>query len=453
MPAISVVIPVCNVEKYLPQCLDSVMKQTFTDLEIICVDDGSKDSSGLILDEYAKKDCRIRVFHKENTGYGNSMNIGVRNADGDYISVIESDDFAEADMLEKLYLAAIKSGAEITKANHYNYKDGKDYFCDWLKDFPKGEVISSREYPLLLYKANTIWTCLFKRSFLLQHDIRFHETPGASFQDISFALQGWLWAERIYFIEDAVLHYRNDNPGSSMHNPSKVFCVFDEYEWLEKKFEKFWTTSSEIESYFVAAKYADYLSHYNRVAMQYQYALLIRMKESLEMDLQKGRMQKHAFQERVWKAVCEINDDINTFYQRTAKGVQDTRLEVCKFKNEETYIRAFLEEIENYPQVIIYGAGKVGQQLADCLLKKGLSFDCFVVSKATEEKIDCMGIPVKSLDEVRDQAQSCAIIIAVTEKSQYELYQNLLKYNFRNIFRMDSVMRLFLQRESKVKMP
>lgn len=438
MPEVSVIIPVYNVERYLSQCLESVINQTLEEIEVICVDDGSTDTSGLILDDYAGRDSRIHVIHKANTGYGNTMNVGLNATSGTYVSVIESDDFVELDMLEKLYHAAIESGADITKANHYNYWEGKDEFCDWLKDFPKKQVINAVTYPNLLNKANTIWTCLYKRSFLSEYGILFHETPGASYQDISFALQGWLYAEKIYFIEDAVLHYRNDNPGSSMHNPNKVFCVLDEYEWLEEKFSKFWKEYPVLEGYFIATKYMDYLSHYYRVAVQYQYALLLRIADSLEKDMQGGRLMAEVFRADVWERVLEIHGNVNEFFQRTGKGIHDLRLDVCKFSNDEIYQEAFAEKLTTFPQVVIYGAGKVGRMLAHALVQKEVKIDYFAVTKRTSDT-EYMGIPIYELETLADLADLCAVVIAVVEKSQYELYQNLKKYGFKHIFRVDAI--------------
>lgn len=99
---ISVIVPVYNVEKYLNRCVDSIINQTYTDLEIILVDDGSTDSSGSICDEYAKKDERIKVIHKENGGLSDARNTGVASATGDYVSFIDSDDYIEPDMMELL---------------------------------------------------------------------------------------------------------------------------------------------------------------------------------------------------------------------------------------------------------------------------------------------------------------------------------------------------------------
>ena len=110
MAEISVLIPVYNVEDYLERCLDSVIGQTFSDLEILCIDDGSTDRSGKILDRYAEQDSRLRVIHKENSGYGNSMNLVLSLASGTYIGIVESDDYIEPDMYEKLHESLCQGG-------------------------------------------------------------------------------------------------------------------------------------------------------------------------------------------------------------------------------------------------------------------------------------------------------------------------------------------------------
>lgn len=439
MAKVSVIIPVYNVEKYAAQCLDSVIHQTMRDLEIICVDDGSTDSSGAILDSYARMDSRIKVIHKQNTGYGHTMNVGMDSAESEYIAVIESDDFAEPDMLELLYAAAVKSDADIAKANHYNFREGQDNFCDWLEEFPKERVIDSREYPTILYKANTIWTCLYKRKFLLENQIRFHETPGASFQDISFALQGWLLAKRVYLIGAAVLHYRNDNPDSSMHNPDKIFNVFDEYGWLEEKFANFWRDNSLLESYFVAAKYRDYFSHYHRIADHFQYAFLLRFEEEVKADMEKGRIKEAVFSQAYWRQLCLIAENKNLYFSSTAKNWSNPKLSLCDFGNETAYLHLFIDALRKYPQIVIYGAGKVGEWLAEKLSEREVSITCFAVTKK-EDNI-CRGIPVKELEELEDIVYSCAVIVAVAEDRQYELYQNLKKHRFKNIFRVDKLLK------------
>lgn len=117
MVDVSVLVPVYNVKPYLRQCLDSLKAQTLGSIEFVCIDDGSTDGSGEILDAYAAGDARFRVIHKANSGYGASMNVGLRAAQGKYIGIVESDDFADAGMFEALHEAAEAQQSDIVKSN------------------------------------------------------------------------------------------------------------------------------------------------------------------------------------------------------------------------------------------------------------------------------------------------------------------------------------------------
>ena len=119
-PLISVIVPVYNVEAYLPKCVDSILAQTYVNLEIILVEDGTKDSSGRICDEYAKKDPRIRVIHKENGGLSSARNAGMDIAKGDYFGFVDSDDWIEPDMYEKMLGLAEKYDADLVCASRYD---------------------------------------------------------------------------------------------------------------------------------------------------------------------------------------------------------------------------------------------------------------------------------------------------------------------------------------------
>lgn len=112
-PKVSVIVPVYNTEKYLERCLDSIMKQTLKEIEIIIVDDGSKEACALLCDEIAKWDSRIKVIHKKNGGLGFARNTGIKEADGEYVGFVDSDDYIEPLMYERLYSAAVKRDADI----------------------------------------------------------------------------------------------------------------------------------------------------------------------------------------------------------------------------------------------------------------------------------------------------------------------------------------------------
>lgn len=449
MPKVSVIVPVCNVEKYLAQCLDSLISQTLLDIEIICVNDGSTDGSLDILEKYAGQDKRIRLIDKKNSGYGHTMNVGLREAKGDYISVLESDDWADCNMLETLYNYAVSHSTDVVKTNHYNFFfDGKSTLSERLKDLPKNKVINSTQCPGLLHLADTIWSCLYRRSFLLEHGISFHETPGASFQDISFSLQCWLWAERVYLSDEALVHYRRDNPGSSMHNPDKVFCVFDEYKWLEDMFQDFWKGHDALEHYFVATKQGDYLNHYYRIAPQFQYAFLLRYSDELEEDIRKGRVQEQAFELMPWKweQIQRIAKDRKEFFMSTAKQLYDLRFQLCEFDNDTVYAEGFVERLAKYPDLIIYGAGKIAKMLAGELVQRNAQIKSFAVTEMEGNQKTCMGMPVQELSTLSDVVDSSMVVIATAEKAQIDIYQHLKKAGFKNICRVDKLLRDYLYR-------
>lgn len=123
MPVLSIIVPICNVEQYLVQCLDSLLNQSFRDFEVICIDDGSTDGSPAILDAYAQRDARVRVVHKKNSGYGHSMNIGLSMATGEFVGIVESDDFVAPDMYEVLIEAINRLQVPYVRCLWFDYWD------------------------------------------------------------------------------------------------------------------------------------------------------------------------------------------------------------------------------------------------------------------------------------------------------------------------------------------
>ena len=122
-PKVSVIVPIYGVEKYIHQCIDSILNQTLEDIEILLIDDGSKDNCPAIIDEYAKQDSRIKAIHQENGGYGKAVNNGLSKATGEYIAIVEPDDFIEQNMFEVLYDDAKQNDVDVVKGPYYDYSD------------------------------------------------------------------------------------------------------------------------------------------------------------------------------------------------------------------------------------------------------------------------------------------------------------------------------------------
>lgn len=230
MPKVSVIIPVYNVEKYLRECLDSVVNQTLKDIEIICINDGSTDGSLKILEEYAKSDERIKIIDKPNSGYGASMNLGLEAAISEYIGIVESDDFVELYMFEKLYKTACANNLDLVRCRYYEYMTAENsnnlIENKWV---PKNEIYCPLEEQAPFRQAPAIWCNLVKKELIEKNRIRFLETPGASYQDTSFAFKLYACSKRFMMIEDSLLHYRVDNINSSVNSTDKAFFVNKEY--------------------------------------------------------------------------------------------------------------------------------------------------------------------------------------------------------------------------------
>ena len=242
-PKVSVLTPIYNVERFLPQCLESLKAQTLEDIEFICINDGSTDGSREILENLTAGDPRFVIVDKPNSGYGASMNVGLSAARGEYIGILESDDFADPDCFKALYDLAVENGTpDIVKANHYRlWGDGTEDLCE---NYP--ESLCNRrlapfdpEYGKLIASIPAIWAAIYHRDFLETSGIDFLETPGASFQDTGFVMKSWIAADSVYVDHAARLHYRCINEGSSSASKGKHLCVMDEYasigEFLAKQ--------------------------------------------------------------------------------------------------------------------------------------------------------------------------------------------------------------------------
>lgn len=243
MAEISILVPVYNVEKYLETCLDSILAQTFTDFEVICMDDGSTDRSGNILDAYVLKDEKIKVVHKDNSGYGNTMNTAIQLAKGRYIGIVESDDSIESGMYQLLYNMITEYHLDLVKTDFYTMWDNdsglpRKQYCSLTSDhgiynrviYPKAE-----QDAFLIEKFT--WNALYKREFIIQNNIKYNETPGASYQDNGFWFQTFYHAKRIMILDRAFYNYRQDNLFSSVRSKQKVYAMKNEFDYIRKIME------------------------------------------------------------------------------------------------------------------------------------------------------------------------------------------------------------------------
>lgn len=237
---VSVIVPIYNVERFLPQCLESIRSQTYSNLEIICVNDGSTDGSLRTIRDFADRDPRFVVIDKQNEGYGAGCNQGIARATGDWISIVEPDDWIEPTMYEDMLSFASTFGeVDIVKTPWTDITNWDNPANEGRRRCPfKGNISTTKKAfrvsnePILLECHPSIWSAIYRRDFLLEHQIRFMEIPGAGWADNPFLIETMCQAKKIVYLDKTFYNYRCDLPGSTRNHTSDVAIArpFDRWD-------------------------------------------------------------------------------------------------------------------------------------------------------------------------------------------------------------------------------
>ncbi|MBO5176998.1 MAG: glycosyltransferase [Lachnospiraceae bacterium] len=347
---VSVVVPVYNVEQYLVQCMESLVNQTLQEIEIICVNDGSKDGSLDILREYEQKDHRVRVISGENHGYGHAMNTGIDAAKGEFLGIVEPDDYADLHMFETLYQRATATGVDIVKADFYRFfgeGDEQRNVYNSTARVPENynHIINPKKDKECFRFIMNTWSGIYRMDFLNQYRIRHNETPGASFQDNGFWFQGFCRTEKITFINKPLLYNRRDNPNSSVNNREKIYCANEEYAYIRQ----FLRDNPELEKdflpQFLMKKYHTYMFTLNRVGWQYKQEFLQRFAEEFKQAEEQGELCKAAFTPQEWTNLHWIMNNPEEYYEKVVKKEIEISV-IIPVYNTEKYLRQCLESLE-----------------------------------------------------------------------------------------------------------
>lgn len=242
-PKISIIVPVYNVEKYLHRCVDSILAQTFADIELLLVDDGSRDKSGAICDEYVEKDSRVRVFHKENGGVSSARNLGLDNARGKWIGFVDSDDWVDVSMYEDMHNRLIQENADIA------YCDIKMFFENHQETYKSAKYSSNKITFLNNYIAST-WTSLcnivVKKDIFEYNKIRCPE--GIPFaEDYYVAVRLFFYAQKVCCIRKAFYYYNRINEASALHNFSPEH--YEKERWVNIEVIRFFKENGSYDDY------------------------------------------------------------------------------------------------------------------------------------------------------------------------------------------------------------
>lgn len=241
MKKISIIVPVYNIEKYLNECIESIINQTYKNLEILLIDDGSKDNSGNICDQYAKIDSRIKVIHKENGGLSNARNRGLEVATGEYLMFCDSDDLFTPNACELLYNEIESKNADYVIGNYQNCNEDGTLWNNPVFDKIKflNFKLSIRDYRNSFYIMNSgVWNKIFRKSFIDKLNLKFIEKLPA--EDAMFTTYCFIKAQSVYYINDIVYLYRQREGDSISTN-----ATINYFEGINKAYKHIYLNFKE----------------------------------------------------------------------------------------------------------------------------------------------------------------------------------------------------------------
>ena len=407
MMKFSIIIPVYNVEKYLEECLESVLNQSYTDYEIICVEDVSTDDSYGILCEYARKHDKIRmVQNTENRGLSYSRNVGLEIADGEYVWFVDSDDYIASDALESIAKKLCEEKVDVLNINYeevadislsdewklkegvhlkelQNIQTGQQWFCENVKN-----------------RTMVVMACskVFRKEFLIENNLKFYE--GLLHEDVLFFVQMLIPAQRVVNLEKTLYMYRQRGKSitktiSEKRLDSYIIIVSELLGmWKSKHFEE---DMNEAMGIYISEKCLPLIRKYMYYFPNHRH-----------MEI--GKAEDQFF----YNMLLLAKD--NSIYQRIHLN------------------RREMEEIKNFPKRIIYGAGMVAREVVNLLEAASVNIDAIAVSNVANNEEYIGEYKVHQIDELVGIKEESVVIIAAAQKHQEAIREKLSSLRFENIF-------------------
>ena len=398
-PKVSVIIPVYNTGKYLRQCLNSVLNQTLSNIEIICVNDGSTDESLSILKEYEESDRRIILINKNNSGYGHTMNVGIDRASAEYLAFLDSDDYVEKNAYEVLYQNARKHNADIIKAGYYEIYGNEPEIEKTPVSLTKNNNLYNhafipREVKEIFYIPPSNCFGLLKRDFINSAGIRHNETPGAAHQDTGFWFQTLAYANSMCLLKNHFYCYRKDRVEASQNNVVNYHTIRNEYDYILDSIKRTPETLDKVTDVYWHRRFLGYLWILKYLKNEFRQEFIETMSEDFSKYYDSGEMNDVRFTPTQRQQLSAIINNPSKFY---------------------------LDMIASPDEIVSFGKPLVsviipvynnGKHLQECL-------DSIIMQSLKNIEILCIndGSTDNSLDILNSYARKDARIIVISQKN------------------------------------
>ncbi len=322
-PKVSIVVPSLNSISYIRECIDSILNQTLKDIEILCIDANSTDGTLEVLKNYEKKDKRLRVIISDKKSYGYQMNLGIKEAKGEYLGIVESDDYIKTNMYERLYEIAKKNDCEVVKGDFYILESNKGKYSKITPiDFLYNQIISFKTHPNIFNFQSINPIGIYRLDLLRTNQIKLNETPGASYQDNGLWFQIFALHKSIYFINEAFYMLRRDNPNSSVKSKEKVYCACEEYDFIRDFLKKHPDLEKTLAPICALHRFGNYMFTLERIDERYKLDFLKRFSQDFRKILKDKELDENLFGNINMQRINKIieNPVIYYYFSRGARA-------------------------------------------------------------------------------------------------------------------------------------
>ncbi len=417
MIKVSIILISKNVEKYIEECLKSLVEQTLNEIEILCVDAFSNDKTRSIIEAFMKKDDRIILLDDEKGSTGFANNLGIEKARGEYIAFAEADDLVTPDMYKTLYEVAKANDLDYVKSNYFSFYDSpidkRIYSKVKVTSNASiyGKVISPSDYPHLITDDSNTWTGLYKRDFAKKY-IQENETPGAAYQDIGFMLCVHINAIRAMYIDNHFYCYRKGRAGASMCNPKGIIALYNEIKLNISYLEKCNVDDRQWIAYYKKILKSPVLKTIPKVFYDNGEKLILEDK-IIHAYRQIGKVIGSAFSNN-YITISDDGFDLCVQAQLLAYDVEAyIRYQYYAYKVLKENQKKVIYKAKENDQVIIFGAGDSGLQLYQLLVDNEItSVKAFCDNNVSIQNSCMYSMEILSLDMVLSKFEKPFFIIA-----------------------------------------
>ena len=406
---VSIIIPVYNMEKYLNDCIESVVNQTYKNIEIICVDDVSTDHSLSILEKYANQDTRIQIIRNEkNGGLSFSRNKGFEKARGKYTYYLDSDDCLKADAIEKLYCYAEEYDTDAIYFNSSVFGEvetvGKGPSLQYrLKNISKKVYEGPALFKILnenqVY-VNSVWRRFWKTAFLIENDLKFEDAMRTS-EDEPFSVRAILCGKRMMIV-DEIYHVYRRREGSISTTADRIIAI------------------NEFRGYCILLDFwqkRQFTSDINDVLRRYMNRKLITVKRVYMRN--KAVISKEDFKSGTEQHLFEVL--LLQEYEQFLNGVDES----------------VVKQIKSYKYVIVYGAHIYASEVVEMLERKKIKIDSLAITRMHERAEGINGVPVHSIKDLDYMKDDAIVVIGVGKRNRKDVIATLEKHGFMNYIALD----------------